>query len=68
MTNRDKNKDFESICKKLGITDLSQKNKFHRYLGKYYQKESNSFSFRELLEKGNEFLEVAGDVKKTKRR
>jgi hypothetical protein len=68
MTNIDKNRDFENVCKKLKITDQSQKNNFHRYLGKHYKKESDSFSFQELLEKGKEFLEITGGFRKTRKR
>lgn len=68
MTNVDKNKQFENVCKNLDITDPSQRTNFHRYIGKYYKKESNSFSYKKLLEVGKEFIEIEGKIMKIKKR
>lgn len=58
MGNADKNRQFKNVCRQLGIIEPSQKTNFHRYLGKYYRKESNNFSFQELIKVGREFLEI----------
>ena len=58
MTNVDKNRLFREVCKARKITDPDLKEKFHRYLGKYHRKVSNSYNFKRLLKTLDEFLET----------
>ena len=57
------NDQFHKVCLRLKIKNKRQIRRFHEYLNSpEYEKVSDKWSFRELLQAGKEFLEYDGGV------
>ncbi len=65
MGNLDKNRQFNKVCKALSIVDKSQRRRFHLYLNEpLYEDLTDTFSYKELLKVGEEFLEIENSSQK----